>query len=68
MHDTFCRLLDFGMALIHKSKIIIGKLIVLKEVKCFQRIKFCAWAIFLAKTNSKATSPCFGPVHMSPGQ
>ena len=36
------------MALIHKSEIIIAELYVaLKEVKCFQPIKFCVWAIFL---------------------
>ena len=47
------------MALIHKSEIIIAELyIALWEVKCFQHIKVCVWAIFLVKTNSKATKPC----------
>ena len=47
------------MAKIHKSKIIIAELyIALKEVKCFQHIKFCALAIFLVKTHSKETRPC----------
>ena len=47
------------MALIHKSKIIAVELyITLKEVECFQHIKFCAWAIFVVETNSKATRPC----------